>query len=333
MPERHQIVVAWTCVGAFLVADLVWLPFSRLTFAHSGLIQTTQFALLVAAVAWIPWFVRHRLGNDESKAAHLIRAGADGTSLMIHTAAFNLALFVAGVTFAYLSVTLALPLRDGELAAIDRALGFDWLAFLRSTNSYPVVASVLTTAYHTSYPQIILLFVFLSVTRRGARLAEFLGLLGVTTLFTGIGMVLVPAEGAYAYYRPPPEDFSNYSALAGMWHHEAFTALRTQLNPVLDFLDVPPLVTFPSFHTILAIIVTYAVRDVRYLILPVTTLNCIVVVATIPEGGHHLMDIIAGGGIAALGIALIRRARFPFSNARINSLEFRSVSPDEKITR
>jgi membrane-associated phospholipid phosphatase len=77
---------------------------------------------------------------------------------------------------------------------------------------------------------------------------------------------------------------------------------------VIDF-SVPNsncLVTFPSGHTILAIIMTYALRISRYTLIPALLINGTMLVSTIPEGGHHLFDLIVGGVIAALAISFVR---------------------------
>jgi membrane-associated phospholipid phosphatase len=49
------------------------------------------------------------------------------------------------------------------------------------------------------------------------------------------------------------------------------------------------------------------VRGLRYVFVPVCILNAVVIVATLPEGGHHLVDLIGGALVAALTIAVVRR--------------------------
>ena len=77
--------------------------------------------------------------------------------------------------------------------------------------------------------------------------------------------------------------------------------------PVLDFSQLQGLVTFPSFHTVLAVIISYAMRVSRILATLTIPLNCIVIAGTITEGGHHLTDVIAGGFIAVFAILCVRR--------------------------
>jgi hypothetical protein len=60
-----------------------------------------------------------------------------------------------------------------------------------------------------------------------------------------------------------------------MWHYELLTALRTGQTMVIDF-NVPNsncLITFPSGHTILAIIMTYALRGSRWTLIPACIIN------------------------------------------------------------
>jgi hypothetical protein len=303
--ERSHLTLAWSIVAIFLIVDLIWLPFSRVTFASANGPRIAYAVLILAVLACVPGIVRYRLRGDASRAARALLAMAGSLSLLTRAAAFTVAMGIVGVMFSYLATGLAWPMRDAELAAIDRALGFDWRAFLNFTNSYPVVSWTLRTAYHTAAAQIVLIYLLLSFTRRACRLYEFLANLAVSSLLTGLLMALVPAEGAYAHYRPAPGEFNHYSADAGMWHHALLTELRTQAAPVLDFATAQGLVTFPSFHTALAIITWFAVRDVRYLSPLVAALNITVIVATLPEGGHHLVDPLVGAAIAAAAIMFV----------------------------
>src|SRR5262249_54091245 len=139
---------------------------------------------------------------------------------------------------------------------------------------------------------------------------EFIAIFAITCLLTGIAMTLVPAAGAYPYYHPTADQFSVYGLNAGTWHYKTLVALRTDATFVLDFSDAQGLVTFPSFHTALAVITTFVMRVSRILAAPIAILNCIVIVGTITEGGHHLIDVIAGGLIAVFTILFVRRLNF-----------------------
>lgn len=123
-------------------------------------------------------------------------------------------------------------------------------------------------------------------------------------------MTLVPAEGAYAFYHPTFDQFSNYGPEAVMWPwKKAFMDLRTNTAPILNFAQAEGLVTFPSFHTVIAIIICYAIRTSRILLFPMIGFNFLMLFATVIIGGHHFIDIAAGGLVAGVAIFVAAFAR------------------------
>ena len=66
------------------------------------------------------------------------------------------------------------------------------------------------------------------------------------------------------------------------------------------------IVRFPSFHTALAVIFTYAHRGIRWSFPPVAALNGVMLRSIPSEGGHYLVDMIAGGAVALVAIGLVR---------------------------
>ena len=312
--------LAYWSLGVFVVVDLIWLTVSTLKVATSNLWMVGQTCLVMGL--WFCTFrlISSRLRDDRSRIASTLRAAADGGDLLLRVAVFSVCWGIAIGTYMYLATSAALPLQDARLASLDQILGFDWLDFLALANSSRVVSWALVGAYHSVVPQILLLYVLLSFGRHEQRLAEFLTLYSVTCVAVGVLMVLVPAAGAYAHYNPQPELFDGFSSNAGMFHYEHFTLLRTQAAPLLDFRHVEGLVTFPSFHTVLAIIIAYAVRGVRFIALPTMILNAIVIVSTLPEGGHFLVDVIAGAIIAVVGIALVRWEQSGWTTTHLRSL-------------
>jgi membrane-associated phospholipid phosphatase len=300
------MALAWTVVLIFSIIDAIWFPFARLTFASANVLQLLWTALAVVAIYAVVGAVSRRVKDDASVIGRSLARVAEGAGVLIRAATFTIALGIVGLVFSYLAASPGLPMRDTELAAIDRAMGFDWLGFLAFADDHPPLATILRTAYHTAGPQLLGLYLFLSFARWRERMAEFLALLATSSLLTGVIVALVPAEGAYAFYAPAPELFRSFSPKAGMWHHDLLMALRTSPTPMLDFAKAEGLVTFPSFHTTLAIITPYAVRGVRYLFVPLAALNAVVIVATLPEGGHHLIDLIAGALVAIAAILATR---------------------------
>jgi membrane-associated phospholipid phosphatase len=106
---------------------------------------------------------------------------------------------------------------------------------------------------------------------------------------------IVPAA---VHFTPSKEQFSNFTSLAGMWHYHSLVELRTTDRVNIDLFHLTGTVTFPSFHAAAATLVTYAARGVPFVAMPLFALNALMIVSTIPEGGHYLVDVIAGVLIA-----------------------------------
>jgi membrane-associated phospholipid phosphatase len=58
-------------------------------------------------------------------------------------------------------------------------------------------------------------------------------------------------------------------------------------------------------------------RPVKVVFWPVAAVDAIVLVATPIQGGHHLVDVIAGSGVAVLAIAAAKWASSVASAAKI----------------
>jgi membrane-associated phospholipid phosphatase len=307
LAQRHMATV-WACVFACALADALWLPNSKLSFAASnwaGLLQGLVCCALAAAfITTASW----RLRNDPSRAAIVIRKTLVVAELLWRAALPIGALLTAGVTLSYLITSADLPLGDDLLASVDRALGFDWPAFLQATNSSTLVAALLTFVYQTTGPVVLLVILWQALHRRGERLAEFIAVLALSTVMLCAVMPLLPAAGAFAFYRPAPDQFGNYAAFGQMWSFaHTFEMLRTGALAVIDLSALQGIVSFPSFHTMLGVMAIYGARDSRWLFIPVLLLNGAMFVSTLTVGGHHLADVLAGAALTLAAIIVVRR--------------------------
>ena len=297
--------VSWTLLALLAAIDLFWLALSPLRFAKSNFWIIGGASFVFSLWFFVFRLILYRLRDDISKIGSVINAVARSGDNLVRGLAFVAFFGWAGGTYLCLAVSTALPLQDARLASFDQMLGFDWLAFLVFTNSHRVVSWCLSVAYHSAFAQMMLLCVLLSFRRWQQRLSEFLSLFSVTFVATCFLMLLVPAAGAYPYYSPSREMFDGFSADAGMWHYQAFTMLRTEPTSLLRLENMKGLVTFPSFHTALAIITAYAARGIPFVRFPAVILNVIVIISTLPEGGHFLVDVLAGAFVAVAAIGLV----------------------------
>jgi membrane-associated phospholipid phosphatase len=291
--------IAWVIVGISAVADLLWFPFSRLNFAPNTALELIKACVTLAAVALVPPFVRFRLAGDSSGIANFIRKCARGLILLVFAGSLILPLAFMGVLFEYLATSAGMPLLDPSLDAIDRAIGFDWYSFLAMANAHPAVSTIFVSAYWSTGPVLLGTLFILCFRGDVYRLSEFLAVLALCSLCTGVLMVLVPAAGAFTQHASVGDIFSHWPFF------RTFQALRSDAIPIVDFSKSEGLVTFPSFHTVLAIITTYALRDLRILFWIILALNSLVIVSTLPEGGHYLVDVIAGILVAGVSIIIV----------------------------
>ncbi|MER8826454.1 phosphatase PAP2 family protein [Mesorhizobium sp. M0938] len=290
----------------FVVADLVWAPRSNVSLDPRSYIEFAKVMAMLAVVYAIMLVVDRRIAGDKARIARIIAGASGGVKSLVWNAVLFIPLGFASVYFMYLAAATSQPLMDQPLAVIDGQIGFRWRAFLELTNSYPLVAKALVFAYHSVGPQLPLLFLFLAFTGQRLRLTEFMAMLAISSVITAVVMAYVPAAGAYAYFQPSAADYSNFTARAGMWHFNELMRIRSGEPFSLLVTHAEGLVTFPSYHTALGMMVVYALRDTRAAMWPVAALNAVMIVSTLPEGGHHLIDVIAGAGIGLVTILAVR---------------------------
>jgi len=299
------MTVAWSIQGLFAVTVALWLPYSPLSVTGAGGIGLAVIELLGLALGVT--YLGRRLDGDESRIASGIRFLARGTQHFVHGAIFLLLFSALASVASYLGMTLSLPLSDEALARAGEALGFDWLWSLAWVNSRPVLARVLVLGYHSCTLQTVGVVVVLGFSCQIRNLQEYLALFALTSLCVVTLSSIFPALGAYQHFGPVAEDFSSLTANAGVWHLAHLRELRAGSLHSLVMSEAEGLVSFPSFHAVLAIIITYSLRETRYLAIPVLLVNLGLLVGTVPEGGHYLIDVVIGVLIALGAIALVRR--------------------------
>jgi membrane-associated phospholipid phosphatase len=71
----------------------------------------------------------------------------------------------------------------------------------------------------------------------------------------------------------------------------------------------PPggIATFPSFHATVAVLTPLTLRSYRPIFAALLILNAAMLAATITEGAHYFIDVLAGGCMACLAHGLAKR--------------------------
>lgn len=206
-----------------------------------------------------------------------------------------LAMITVLLPVTYMAALPRLPLADGELKRLDSLLfGFDWDAATRWVAGHPSLIGLMEAAYSSGYFQIGVILFLGSCVRPGERNSEFLWQFFIAVLLTSAIFVFTPALGK--------EGHLTYMA--------TLTALRSGQWTVLDYAHPQGIISFPSFHTACAVLFVYAVRRHPWVLSLFVPVNVLMIAATLPIGGHYLIDLFGGAGVAAAAIfatGLLRR--------------------------
>lgn len=276
-------------------------------------VELSKAAVFSASLLGIALFAQWRWAGEGSAFTGKIRYIGRSIYLLGITGAVMGAASTSMLVGNYLMMSADFPLQDDLFAALDQSIGFDWIALLGWTNERPLLAWVLVTAYSSSLIQVNAVILYFAAMQRAERLLEFTALYVLTATLVCIISMLLPALGAYEVYQPDPALHSNMTNL-GYVHLETLLALRDGSFAHLDFANVVGMVSFPSFHTVLALIVTYAFRR-TWLFWPVLVLNALVIFSTLPQGGHFLVDLFGGAGVTLFSILLVRSLRGGYREA------------------
>lgn len=187
--------------------------------------------------------------------------------------------------------TLSAPFADNWLAAADRALGFDWVAYAHATVSWH---DTFARAYKSFMwqPAMVAFALFpFGQCDRGWR-----AVLAATIAMTLTAMLFpfAPAIGSSLHY-----------GVAVVTPAQPFAQVLTDLKDgvrVLDTGTFKGLVSFPSYHAAAATIFSWGCWTTK-LRWPVIALNIVVCMSAITMGSHYLVDILAGIAVGAAAIA------------------------------
>jgi membrane-associated phospholipid phosphatase len=184
-------------------------------------------------------------------------------------------------------------------------LGFDWLDYLSWVAARPWLSTALGWIYGALTPVSVLAFLVLHVAGRRERVSEYLALSFGSGLIVAIIGAGFPAIGAVTYHQAPAALMAAFPADAGAQWVERLTALRSG-GPV-DISHNVGLVSFPSYHTALALIIAWCFREFRF-IFPIGIIYAAGTAAgALIIGGHYFVDLLAG---AMLVCALVAAGRY-----------------------
>jgi hypothetical protein len=280
-------VAAFAAITEF---PLEWLGVLAIGFIDAVWAARTGFAVSIG------WFdLLAMLGI--LAAAILLRARRSARAATI--AEYFVLTIVSASAFAilsYLCMALSLPLIDHDLMRFDRALGFDWLYWFNQLQRHPVLLREMYFAYASMPYQGIYFIVLFGMLRDRARLCEMFWIVFVASALTTLVCTFVPALGTF--------DSFHLGDLGG--YLSDIHRLREGGNRHFDWEHLTGIITFPSFHTSMALIYIYAFRRMGWVSVLMTLLNLAMLPAIPFIGGHYLADMLGGVLVAVIAIAIVR---------------------------
>jgi hypothetical protein len=273
---------AASAIAALAICDWLWARHAGLTFSH-----WTQVVVLTGLLLAIGFFYGSIRRNTQ--LADMALWGA-------LVAAFT---FAAAI-FTYLTATLPFPLVDSELARIDAGLGFSWPAWFQFVNAHPLLKGLFVIVYASLLPECAASIIYFAHRRRSDRIAEFLWGALFSLLITATISGFLPALGAFVHFGVP--------GLAESMYLPHLLALRDGSTSSFSMNEFQGIISMPSYHTVLAILIIYAYRGCGRVFTLALVLNGVMLLSLPSEGGHYLIDLIAGGAIAVFTIAITSAA-------------------------
>jgi hypothetical protein len=283
--------IVWTLIAASAAVVLL-----GVLFLGFSLVWRT---FLGPAVAVIIFLAAQRIYQTWRPDARL--AAALGSTAQI------IAFAAVGAPLSYVAASFGLPLQDHWFDVADRALGLDWPALLAWMNTNAALHPLFREVYLSLMPQTVLVILALSLAGRFEWLRIFvLAFLFAALLTVGVAAI-VPAEGVWGFYSLKPAAYPDIVPATREIHLTIFHGLREGSYRLLMADGAEGIITFPSLHAALAVLLIFGLWPIPVLRWMALVLNTLMLVSIPVDGGHYFIDVAAGLAVAGVSLAAARR--------------------------
>jgi membrane-associated phospholipid phosphatase len=205
---------------------------------------------------------------------------------------------------SYIAASSPMPLQDATFDAMDRALGFNWNELLAFMYRSPEVFELMRVTYLSLTVQMTAVVLLLGFTGRLPWLRVYMLAFIFAALLTIAVSALLPAEGAWLHYglkaNPAAMPVSHTS-----W--PVFLGLRDGSFRLVMASGSEGIITFPSLHAALAVILIAAFWPVPIARWVSAVVNALMLAATPIDGSHYFVDVLAGIAIAVLCLVVAHK--------------------------
>lgn len=280
----------WMIAFAMIFLDVVWLTFSDISIMPMWAVAKSTFM----TIAFLSAAIICRYFNFKK------------LSILFFTLAFFMAFGKSARVLNHLSASMGFPFIDHFLSKLDNSLGLDWFDYAKYINNHEMLRIMLWFGYNIHEILFTVVIAFLIVKGDFKRIHEFLVIFVITVLVTLVFGALFPALGTYAYYNPGSEIIGNFPPDAGRYFVKHLYTLNTGALKTIDFTYMPGLVSMPSYHTIMALMIIYATRGT--VMQPILLIPALLMLAGTPVyGGHYFVDMLGGAATFFFAVWLHNR--------------------------
>lgn len=209
--------------------------------------------------------------------------------------------------------TTNFPLADATLTQLDHQLvpGFSWPSTVQALERYPQILHLLSYAYVALGWQPPVLLALLYCQGRKQEAWKFINAWTLCILVTTLIFPFAPALNPYTFHAIPHSAMPDALCTAAWDYPIILKQLRAHSITTLNSAALSGLVSFPSFHAAGAVLLAWGYGKIRYLRWLFLAINAIMWVSAIPIGGHYLVDLVAGTGLALLMIGFVEGTAVP----------------------
>lgn len=196
---------------------------------------------------------------------------------------------------------------DEILAQADAFFGFKWSAFAIWMAQFPEFCAFLKTVYSSSFWQMagtVFLLGLIGRTGEVSRmmLATVLGATITISLWS-----LFPSSTPAAFQALPTDVAATLQLVVDAPTGAELVRLSYEGVAFVTPQGMLGMVGFPSFHTVMLILVVWFTQSVKFVRLPAIAWNILMLPAVLLHGAHNLVDVFGGAAVAALAIWLAHR--------------------------
>lgn len=220
--------------------------------------------------------------------SHFLRIG-----LLMQAVGKSFLLWFISCIAAPILLTTPFPSADHLLQSWDEAIGFHLIEVMRWFHQFPQLIQALQFAYDSCYFQVVLVPMILALFGDAKALKSFFIAWLVSLIICALIYYCLPAGGPAGVLSSSL--FSAHDKVFALQFYESHHDIHAKL---MSF----GIISIPSAHVISAMLLTYYVKQIKWIFYPLAMLNTLLVISTIALGKHFLVDIFAAIPVALFSI-------------------------------